>query len=362
MSSYYKINVPLPDDLSAESPILISQNCSLRSAMTALEVGCRRMDSEVEGTWSVVSTATKIPFYDGSKTVTDCFESILSAPVLDSPSLCDTVVGRPPASDLLPWALKVNVRVVSYLNGIHTFNESVGTIVMPSAPPEADSGITDKVITLFLRAAISVVTKCRDVVWYGDVYEEEDMGMHYQREKVDSWKTEDEELQAFRGQLGEVKEPELTHTVALLDIYLFYHNYLHNLTARIQNPSPCPSPLVSSVISGLIKSIDSTCCVLPPPPPRVDPTTTYVDHTTTTYSDPPYFQESLLRFVAKGQPTHACRFKPVAESLGWWSAHSKEIEGMEELWKVDVGIPGLLRRLRRHLMKDWSVTMRALFR
>lgn len=156
------------------------------------EVGCPRMDSEVDGTWSVVETATKIPFYDGSKTVTEAFQEIIAAPVLSSPSsLCSTVVPPPSPSDLLNWSLKVNVRVVSYLTGLHTFSESLGTLVLPSPlPPPPTSPFSERLTNLFLRAAMSVVTKCRDVVWYGDVYEEEDMGMHFDKEKVDAWKEE----------------------------------------------------------------------------------------------------------------------------------------------------------------------------
>eukprot|EP00520_Triparma_pacifica_P016110 CAMPEP_0118658026 /NCGR_PEP_ID=MMETSP0785-20121206/14339_1 /TAXON_ID=91992 /ORGANISM="Bolidomonas pacifica, Strain CCMP 1866" /LENGTH=169 /DNA_ID=CAMNT_0006550997 /DNA_START=31 /DNA_END=537 /DNA_ORIENTATION=+ len=169
--------------------------------MTALEVGCRRMDSPITGTWSVVPTAEKIPFYDGSNTtVTQAFESILSPPSSSSPSsssstsnkitnktdkkLCDTIVPYPPSRDVLSWSLKLNVRVVAYLTGLHTYQESIGTIVFPTLPPppSSSSSYTDRMVSLFVKAAISVITKCRDVVWYGDVYEEEDLGMNYDRE------------------------------------------------------------------------------------------------------------------------------------------------------------------------------------
>ena len=334
--------------------------------MTALEIGCKRMDKEPVGSWSACETARHLEGYDGNG-VTASLDLIMKQACDCDPGkrvsfLSGSVV---PLESVASWALKLNVRLVSYLAGTHTFPESIGTVVPPTRGP-AVGGLEgyEDLPPLIFSAALTLLSRCRDTVWLGDVYEEEDMAMSVDQELVKAHSADDGDLERRRSELPGVDaqhpaETSISTAVALLDIYIEYLSYLNSLRSRIKSPCSRPSPPASSKISRLSSLVSCVGVTLPGKPPRVHPNGIYVDHTTTTYADPPHFQETLLNYAARGQPTHACRYPGVSDAVSWWSASVGELETIEELWKVTASTPALLRRIRIHYLHPRSIVCRS---
>ena len=319
------------EKLSPSDPLITSSTFNLRESMTALEIGDDRMDVDFS---SPLLLDLCVPLPPSSSTDVDAeFESILSA-------TGDPIIYRPPIpsySSLNEFAVKLNVRLVSYLQGCTSFMESVGTAgVSPTihVPPEGAASPPSpehdrRAVKCFLHlVCFNAVMAVRDLVWYGDVYEEEDLGMSYNDVDMGVWKRESSQLNETLESLrlappSDLPPPDAelrASALALCSVWLEFFTYAKNLaptsasSVKLPTAPPSSPPLlpILEVDKVIIKDI-----TLPPAPPN-PPNTTFVQTATTTFADPPFFQSSILKYYARGHPVHACIYPSVSESVEYW--------------------------------------------
>ncbi|GMH78110.1 hypothetical protein TL16_g07672 [Triparma laevis f. inornata] len=214
--------------LNPHNPLLTGDGFDLRNSMTALEIGDDRMDVDFSNPL-LLSKCVSLP--PSSSNVDENFQTILTttAPIhVHNPPI-------PSYAILNAFALKLNVRLVAYLKGDCSFMESVGTagvhdeICTPAPPSPESSAIPspghdrDQIKCLLHLFCFNTVMTVRDIAWYGDVYEEEDIGMGYNDVDMGQWKRELSELsnvltELFDFPLESLTPAETSHRISALSL------------------------------------------------------------------------------------------------------------------------------------------------